>query len=104
ALAPDIYMDNGSGRWDQNGFVYGVFLDIPNACYEYYKALTNQTIEMIFYTKWLVDGDTSWANKFRMAFQKQQVSGGLVMSTDVMSAQTNAMLRVLNDPGTATLN
>ena len=73
----EMFVDDGSGRWDVNGFRYAEAIDHPNACnapgettQPDFLAQAQQTVFMHFYTNYMVDGDLSWATKFKINLQK----------------------------------
>lgn len=104
------FVDNGSGRWDVNGFRFGIALDRENNCSgpgespePNFKPTATQTTTMTFIAKYLVDGNTAWAGKFKMALQKLMASVGSTAS-DLGSFQLAHAISIINNPGTTTLN
>jgi hypothetical protein len=100
----EMYVDDGSGRWDINGFRYAEALDYPNACtgpgetpQADFQPQAQQTISMHFYANYLVDGTTSWATKFKINLQKDMVALGITTS-DFGSIQPATVIGILNNP------
>ena len=57
------YVDDGNGRWDTNGFRFGIALDVRNNCpgespEPDFQPVATQTTSMTFLAKYLVDGTT----------------------------------------------
>lgn len=104
------YVDNGSGRWDVNGFRFGIALDRANSCTgagespePNFQPTPSQTTAMVFLAKYMVDGDTAWATKFKINMQKNMYALG-ISTSDFGSYQLAHMINVLNNPGSTTLN
>lgn len=90
-------VDNGNGRWDQNGFRYGLALDVPNNCNQNYAPMANQTTSLTFLARHLVDGTTEWDTKFRISVQKLMAALGVV-NADHSGFQHGAVISILNSP------
>ncbi|HZT23460.1 MAG TPA: hypothetical protein VFB55_11180, partial [Verrucomicrobiae bacterium] len=104
------YVDDGSGRWDINGFRFGLALDVPNSCKNPgetpepdFQPTPTQTTAMTFLAKYLVDGTTEWATKFKINMQKDMASLG-VTTSDFGEYQLATIIDILNNPGPARLN
>jgi len=106
----EMYVDDGSGRWDINGFRYYIALDLPGSC----KSTTGvqdahtlpqaqQTVSFAFLPKYLVDGDVSWANKFKINIQRDQAAIGAITS-DFDSNLIQHMISIMQNPTTTTLS
>jgi hypothetical protein len=93
----EMFADNGSGSWVDNGFRFGIGIDVPSACESNYSPIAQQTISMLFYTKHLVDGGIEWAQKFKINLQKDAAALGITTS-DFGSYQVAAVAGVLAHP------
>jgi hypothetical protein len=94
----EMYRDDGSGRWDVNGFRYYDALDVPSGCEPYYSSLApQQTVSMIFLTKYLVEGTTNWATKFKINIQKDASALG-VSTSDFGEYQIATIAKILSTP------
>lgn len=109
-ILSELYADDGTGKWDVNGFRYYLALDWANNCTGAgetpepdVQVQAQQTVSMAFLPKYLVDHDTSWATKFKINLQKD--ASALGMSTgDFGSYQPAHMINIINNPPAATLN
>jgi hypothetical protein len=106
----EMYVDDGSGRWDTNGYRYYIALDRPGGCsdttgvQDYHTApQAQQTVSVVFLPKYLVDGDTSWANKFNINIQRDQAAIGTITS-DFGSNLIQHMVGIMQNPVAAKLN
>jgi hypothetical protein len=104
------FVDNGTGRWDVNGFRFGLALDRANSCTGAgespepdFQPTPTQTTSMAFLAKYLVDGDTSWTTKFKINLQKDMSALGTTTS-DLGSYQLAHVVGIINNPGSTTLN
>jgi len=106
----ETYVDDGSGRWDINGFRYYIALDLPGSCAgmggvqdSHTQPQPQQTIWFDFLPKYLVDGDTSWANKFNIAIQRDMAALGMTTS-DFGSYPISQLISVATSSPGNTLN
>ena len=104
------FVDDGSGRWDINGFRFGLALDRANSCTGAgetpepdFQPIATQTTAMTFLAKYLVDGTTDWATKFKINLQKDMYALGTGTS-DLGSYQLSQIISILNNPASAALN
>jgi len=100
----EMYVDDGSGRWDINGFRYYVGLDVPGSCSTptgvqdaHTTPQPQQTVSFTFLPKYLVDGDTSWAGKFKINIQRDEAAIGAITS-DFGSYAPAHIINILNNP------
>ncbi len=110
----EMYVDTGNNRWDVNGFRYYEALDLPGSCNgstglpDYHvQPQAQQTVAFTFLPKYLVDGSTAWAQKFKMNMSRLYSALGFNTSSpasDFLSYQISDIIGILNNPGTATLN
>jgi hypothetical protein len=99
----EMFADNGNGSWVDNGFRFGIGIDVPSACESNYSPIAQQTVSMLFYTKYVVDGSTDWASKFKINLQKDAAALGITTS-DFGAYQIAAVAGVLRAPSATTLN
>lgn len=104
------YVDDGSGRWDVNGFRFGIALDVPNSCTgpgeiaePNFQPVPTQTTAMTFLAKYLVDGSIDWAVKFNTNTQRLMAALGTTTS-DFGSYQPAHLIDILSRPASAVLN
>jgi len=103
------FVDDGSGRWDQNGFRFGIAMDVRNNCpgespEPDFQAVATQTTAMTFLAKYLVDGTTNdWATKFKINTQKDAAALG-ISTSDFGAFHLAALISVLNNPTAPVLN
>ncbi len=97
----EMYVDDHSGRWDVNGFRYYIALDLPGSCNgtQDYHTLpqAQQTVSFTFLPKYLVDGDTNWADKFKINIQRDEAAIGVITS-DFGSYEVAHMMGIINNP------
>lgn len=97
------YVDSGNGRWDENGFRFGIALDRANSCKlngetpePNFSPVATQTTSMTFLAKHLVEGDSaSWLGKFKIHVQKLMVALG-TSASDFGSFQPAAVIDAIN--------
>jgi hypothetical protein len=106
----EMYVDDGSGRWDVNGFRYYEAIDLPASCadtthvQDYHTVpQAQQTVSFNFLPKYLVDGDVSWAQKFKMNLQRDMSALGTGTS-DFGSVQPAQIISILGNPTMPKLN
>jgi hypothetical protein len=102
------YVDDNSGRWDTNGFRFGLALDVRNNCpgespEPDFPPVATQTTAMTFLAKYLVDGTTDWATKFKINVQKDAAALGITTS-DFGNYQLATIINALTNPTSAALN
>lgn len=100
----EAYVDDGSGRWDINGFRFALVLDVPNNCSAPGESpepnvnpVANQTTTMTFWAMYLAEASTNWQTKFRINLQKLAAALGMLTS-DFGSYQPAAIIDVLTKP------
>ncbi len=98
----EMYVDDGTGHWDVNGFRYYDALDVPSGCNETYAPIAQQTVSMIFLAKYLVEGTKDWATKFKINVQKDASALG-TSTSDFGAYQIAAVANVLSSPVPAIL-
>ena len=106
----EMFVDDGSGRWDRNGYRYYVALDRPGNCSDttgvpdtHTTPQAQQTVAFAFLPKYLVDGDVSWANKFKINIQWDQAALGTIAS-DFDSNLIQHMISIMQNPTAPKLN
>jgi len=100
----EMYVDDGTGRWDTNGFRYYEAIDLPGSCadtthvQDYHTVpQAQQTVSFNFLPKYLVDGDTNWAQKFAMNLQRDMSAIG-TNTSDFGSIQPAHIINIINNP------
>jgi YetA-like protein/Bacterial Ig-like domain (group 1)/Dockerin type I domain len=92
----EMFADDGSGRWDINGFRYSDAIDVPTTCSENdFTIQAQQTVSGHFLAKHLVEGGTGWSQKFKINLQKDMSALGLGTS-DFGSYQVSSVINALN--------
>jgi hypothetical protein len=94
----EAYVDDGSGRWDVNGFRYEEAFDVPTTCGSAepgFLPQAQQTVNGHFLVRSMVDGDKNWAQKFAIHLQKDMYSLGMTTS-DFGSYQISSVIAALN--------
>jgi hypothetical protein len=103
----EMFVDDGSGNWEVNGFRYYVALDLSATCGGTQDPHTvpqaQQTVWFSFLPKYLVDGDTSWAGKFKIGIQRDEAAIGTTTS-DFGAYSPAHMMTIINNPTTTVLN
>ena len=103
----EMFVDDGSGRWDVNGFQYENAPDANAACNgpgeskppsPNFGITAQQTVSGIFLAKYLTEGGTDWLPKFKLNLQKDLSALGLTTS-DLGSYQLAKLIDVANNPG-----
>lgn len=104
----ELYGDDGSGLWMNNGFRFGLAFDVPNNCpgegpEENYQIIPfgQQTVWNLFAAQYNTLGSIAWQGKFKMALQKL-INQGLTIS-DFGSYQIATLISEINNPGAASL-
>lgn len=104
------YVDDGSGRWDTNGFRFGIALDRANTCTAAgespepnFQPVAMQTVAMNFLAKHAAEGNTAWAPQFKTNLLKLIAALG-VTASDLGSYQLAAVIGVLSNPGSGAVN
>jgi len=100
----EMYVDDGTGRWDVNGFRYYEAIDLPGSCsdtthvQDYHTVpQAQQTVSFTFLPKYMVDGDTSWAQKFEMNLQRDMSALG-TNTSDFGSIQPAHIINIIDNP------
>lgn len=108
-ILSEMYQDDGSGKWNVNGFHYYMAIDGANACTgpgetpeNYFSIGGQQTVSMAFIGKHLVDGGTEWGSKFKMNWQRLLNDLG-TQASDHSSYQPAHVIGLLNDITTPVL-
>jgi hypothetical protein len=106
----EMFVDNGSSIWNVNGYRYYIALDVAGSCASstgiqdsHTIPQAQQTVSFAFLPKYLVDGDVSWANKFKINIQWDQASLGTITS-DFDSNLIQHMINIMQNPTAPTLN
>ncbi len=104
------YVDDGSGRWDINGFRFGLALDVPNRCNgtgekaeDDFQPTPTQTTSMTFLARYMVEGATNWATRFKINLQKDMAALGTTTS-DFGSYQIASVIAILSNPSSSALS
>jgi len=106
------YPDDGSGRWDINNFRYVISLDVPNSCAgapapaiqiqdRHSIPQPNQTVEFNFLPSYLVEGATTFKQKFDMWLQRLMSTIGYNNASpaaDLGSFLPQQIISVINNP------
>jgi hypothetical protein len=100
----EMYVDDGTGRWDANGFRYYEAIDLPGSCadtthvQDYHTVpQEQQTVSFTFLPKYMVDGDINWAQKFDMNLQRDMSALG-TNASDFYSIQPAHIIGIINNP------
>jgi Bacterial Ig-like domain (group 1)/PcRGLX-like protein central beta sandwich domain/Dockerin type I domain len=103
----EMFVDDGSGKWNVNGFRYKDAIDVPSTCKAAgetpesdYSVGAQQTVSGHFLARYLTEGDTSWATKFKINLQKDMDALGMTTS-DFGTYHIAAVIDALNKPSTA---
>jgi len=82
-----------------SGFVYGIFLDAPNASSKYYLSPGDgQTNWFHFYITGAFAGDMSWRRRFEWLMQRTSASHGLSIFAEYGSHLVQAVVGEIVDP------
>lgn len=107
----ELFVDDGSGSYTNNGFRFGIAFDRENNCSgggespeENFPAISfgQQTVWNVFWAQHLTNGGKPWETKFKIGLQKLTSVSGLGTS-DFGGIGINNIIGIANDPGTATL-
>jgi hypothetical protein len=108
-ILSEMYVDNGTGRWDVNGFRYYQAIDYANGCTApgetpeaSFQPQEQQTVSFAFLPIYLVDGTRNWETKFRINLQKLMASLGMTTS-DFEGFQPSVMINLLTGPAPSSL-
>jgi YetA-like protein/Bacterial Ig-like domain (group 1) len=104
AILSELYVNDGTGNWLNNGFRYYEAIDGDNNCTapgeqgtpdSRFLPQPQQTVSETFLVKYAVDGDISWQTDFNMNLQK--LMGALGMTTsDFGDYQIAAVINAIN--------
>jgi hypothetical protein len=96
----ELYQTVGNNRRDEDGYRYGLCLDLANAAEpNFTNAFVSQTLGMGWYARSLIDGTSgSFESKMKIQVQRTMGSDG-VGAADHSSAQWNAVIYRLANPG-----
>ena len=116
--ASEMFVDDLSGSWINNGFRYYELIDQANACTGSGQtgipfndflvtggggANGQQTVWGHFLASYLETGSTTWSTEFKIALQKLMNSGGMGTSDFGVFTISN-LIGILNTPSTNTLS
>jgi len=107
----EMYVDDGTGGWVNNGFRYYESLDTANACdTTSFPVRPNQTVWFPFFIQYVYKGTTEWQQKFNMALQKDAAAtatdefGNFTIANVIDQLNTPASGTLVNVPVTAVNN
>ncbi len=107
----EMYVDDGTGGWVNNGFRYYEALDYPNNCGdEAFSVRPNQTVWFPFFIQHVYTGATDWQQKFNMALQKDAAAtatdefGHFTIAAVINEINNSTVPVLVNVPVTVTPN
>jgi hypothetical protein len=109
-MQDEQYKTVGNGRWDEDGYRYGLGLDVAN-CDDIEQPLDGgmvvgprQTLPMAFYSHWRTTGEiASLEPRIKIAALRMMAANGGLKNIDYGSAPWNALIYRIVNPGTTTL-
>lgn len=100
----DLYKTVGNSRRDEDGYRYGLCLDLANATEPSWASeFGAQTLGMVWYMRWLYEGAMPSEDRMRIQVQRNLADQSGPAAPDYAGAQWNAVINRIENPGSTTL-